>query len=495
MVNRHLLRFVLFAAIVVAAGCEKVPLLAPTQSTISVSAQSRTLAPGAATEITATVVESGGTPVHNGTLVRFTASLGRVDPAEVETRGGIATTTFIAGNASGTAQIRASSGAASGGDSATPTNMVEIQIGGAAAAAVTVSASPARVGPSGGTVTVVASALDASGNRLVGVPITFTTTSGTLSASSAVSDSSGEARVALTTNREATVSARAGNQTATATVTVATAGTVALTTAPANPTSGTPVTLTVTPATGTTPRVVVSWGDGSTEDLGVVAAARSATHVYQRSGAYTITATATADGETHTNTTPVTVGSGASVTLSDPEPRSPTVGQPVVFTVTPATGTSPRVVLEWGDGTSTDLGTVTAARSVAHTYAEAGTYIVTATATSAGDTFATSKPVVVSPRASLNVAVTADDTTPDRCQAVRFTATVSPATTISTYQWTIDSNVNAEDESVTTTGNSLTRDFDNSGSKVITVNATAADGRTGSGQVTINVGTTPATCP
>ena len=52
---------------------------------------------------------------------------------------------------------------------------------------------------------------------------------------------------------------------------------------------------------------------------------------------------------------------GAAVTLSAPSPASPLTGSPVTLTVTPAAGTSPRVVMDWGDGTTTDLGVVTAA--------------------------------------------------------------------------------------------------------------------------------------
>ena len=491
MVNRSTLAVVLFAAVVVAAACEKVPLLAPTASTISVAAQSRTLAPGASTEITATVTESGGTPVHNGTLVRFTASLGRLEPAEVETRGGVATTTFIAGSASGTAQIRATSGAASGGEAATPANMVEIQIGGAAAAAVSVSASPARVGPSGGTVTMVASALDASGNRLVGVPITFSTTSGTLSASSAISDSSGEARVALTTNREATVTARAGNQSATATVTVATAGTITLATAPASPIAGSPVTLTVTPATGTSPRVIVDWGDGATQDLGVVAAARSATHVYQRSGSYTITATATADGETFPTAVSVAVGSAAGLTLDGP--TSSTVGTPVTFTVKAAAGTTPRVVIDWGDGDSTDLGTVNGDRSTVHTYDEAGTFVVTATATAAGDTFTTSRAITIGARAPVSVTIANNQPSgADRCESVTFTASASTTTgdPVTSYEWNSGGGV-----SDSTSGNTLTTRYQTQGSKTVTVRVTTSSGRTGTGSTSFSVlDAGPTTC-
>src|SRR5918993_3165087 len=139
MLSRFSLVIVVVAA-ALAARCDRVPLLGPSGSTISISAQSSSLPPGGSTQVTATVVEDGGTPVHDGTLVRFSASLGRVDPPEVETRGGSATTTFIAGTSSGTAQIRATSGAASGGEGEVAANVVNITIGGAAAPPVAGSA-------------------------------------------------------------------------------------------------------------------------------------------------------------------------------------------------------------------------------------------------------------------------------------------------------------------------------------------------------------------
>jgi hypothetical protein len=385
-----------------AARCDRVPLLGPTGSTISISAQSSTLAPGASTQVTATVVESGGIPVHDGTLVRFSASMGRVDPAEVETRGGSATTTFVAGTASGTAQVRATSGAASGGEGEAAANVVSITIGGAAAAVVTVSASPSRVGPSGGTVSIVAAAVDAAGNRLVGVPVTFSTDVGTLSSSSGVTDANGEARVSLSTDRQAVVTARVGDKSGTVTVTVSTAGTVSLTTTPANPVPiGTPVTLTVTPAPGTSPRVVVTWGDGTTDDLGIVAATRSVTHSYQSAGSYTVTATATADGQT----------------------------------------------------------------------------------------FSTAASVTVAPRPAINVNVAAAPTSPNQCDPVTLTATVTGDTTasISSYAWTIDSSESSEDETFTTTGNQVTRAWQEPGRKAVSVTVTTTDGRTGNGQTQVVV--------
>src|SRR5688572_31354586 len=97
------------------AACDKAQLLAPTQSTITVSAPTRVLPSNGTTPITASVIEQAGTPVQNGTTVRFTTTLGRVDPVEVQTVNGLAITTFFAGPNSGVAEIRANSGAATGG--------------------------------------------------------------------------------------------------------------------------------------------------------------------------------------------------------------------------------------------------------------------------------------------------------------------------------------------------------------------------------------------
>ena len=479
--------FVALAALVT-ASCEQVPLLAPSESTITVTTSTSTLPIGGSTQVTAFVSESSGTPVHNGTLVRFTSTLGRVEPAEVETRGGSATTTFIAGNDSGIAEIRATSGGATGGDGATPTNAVSIRVGAAAANSVVLTASPSRVPASGGTITLIGSALDASGNRLTGVPITFSSDSGTLSATVAVTDSTGEARVSLTTNREARVTAHAGDKTsAVFTVGVNTATSLTLATSPAAPLAGTPVTLNIRPAAGTTPRVVVDWGDGRTDNIGIVAAERNVTHVYQASGSYTVTATATGDGDTFTTSASVTVSSAAAVTVSDPAPANPQPGTAVIVTVTPTAGTTPRVVVAWGDGTQEDLGVVTGARSVTHSYQSPGNYLLDVTSTTAGDTFSVTKVVIV--RSPVVVTIAANPTNPERCELVTFTA--APSEAISSYRWTVDGAVAAE------SSNTLTRSFTTSGTKIVSVTATTSDGRTGIGQTQVLVRATPpsAACP
>jgi hypothetical protein len=124
---------------VLLCACDKAPLVAPVASTITISSPAGALAPGATTEVTAFVVEEAGTPVHNGTIVRFAATMGRVEPAEAETVNGVARTTFTAGAASGTARISASSGAAVAGELG---NVLEIVIGITPTATVGLAVSP-----------------------------------------------------------------------------------------------------------------------------------------------------------------------------------------------------------------------------------------------------------------------------------------------------------------------------------------------------------------
>ncbi len=96
---------------------------------------------------------------------------------------------------------------------------------------------------------------------------------------------------------------------------------------PATATAGTPVSLTVAltvPSGGAAPRVSVDWGDGTNEDIGIVATVRTVTHVYADAGPYTITATA--NGDTTTNapaaSTPMVSHSRGSTDTSAPRPAS-----------------------------------------------------------------------------------------------------------------------------------------------------------------------------
>ena len=313
---------------VAVSACDKAQLLAPTRSTITVTAPTRQLAAGATTPVTAFVQEESGTPVQNGTTVRFTTTLGRVEPVEAQTQNGIATTTFFADNNSGVAEVRAVSGAAIPGDP------VMITIGAAAVGenGVTLRANPGAVGPSGGTVELVATVVSSTGQGLPGVTVTFNADQGSLSSTTAVTNSAGEARTTLTTSQRTTVTARAGTRTSpSVTVDVRAGPSVTITCLPsaggttagscgaiqANATNNSAtVTFTVTRPTGSSAlrNATIDFGDGTSQNLGNLAGGTTTvTHTYSGptdSNSRTYTATVTAvdiNGEVSATSTNVVV--------------------------------------------------------------------------------------------------------------------------------------------------------------------------------------------
>jgi hypothetical protein len=331
MMFRHTSFVLVLVAAVASMTCDSAPLTAPTNSTIVLTAGTRVLPVGGSTQLTAEVIEQAGTPVQNGTTVRFFTSLGRVEPAEAQTRNGIATTTFFAGDDSGTATVRASSGGAGGGSSTpasngstgttTPTSSssvgasLDITIGAAAIEKVTVRVNPATVSQNGGTVQVVATVAAKDGRLLSNIPVTFSATHGTLSSGTATTDGAGEARVTLTTNAETDVVAIAGavkSDPATK-VTVLPAPSVTLTCAVgasgncAAISVGETVTFTATRAMGSS--VIASstldFGDGQSVSLGQLSSPVSVAHRYNQAGTYTARLEATDVNGDNTTTTSV----------------------------------------------------------------------------------------------------------------------------------------------------------------------------------------------
>jgi hypothetical protein len=335
----------LVAVAALMGGCDKAQLLAPTKSTIRLSAPTSVLPSNGTTPLTATVVEQAGTPVQNGTTVRFTTSLGTVDPVEVQTTNGLAITTFFAGPNSGIAKIRATSGAATAeGD----INLVEITIGAAAIGTISMRANPSSVGPNGGTVELIASVVSTTGQPLEGVLVTFGATNGSLGSTTAVTNSNGEARTTLTTSVETDVTARAGAKepvtvkitpragpTVTITCLTAAGGSCSSVAATGSNNNAT-VVFTVTKATGSSAfrSATLDFGDGTSQALGTLAGGPATVpHTYAGSDtsnprSYTATVLATdINGEstsasvtvliTPRVTTPVTVNLSASCPSTD----------------------------------------------------------------------------------------------------------------------------------------------------------------------------------
>lgn len=328
MPRLHASHFVLFLAILT-LSCDKVPLTAPTGSSVTLSAATRTLSAGGTTEVTAFVLEGSGTPVQNGTHVTFTTTLGTIAPTTVQTTGGRASATFTAGTSSGVAEVRATSGAAGATSGAaagaTASNVLNISIGAAAIDTLTVRALQASVSSTGGSVDIVATATGTGGLTLVGIPVTFTTDNGTLSASVVNTNASGEARTTLTTDRASTVTAAAGSKSGTAAITVRTGPSVTFTCAVGSTANcaavnvNQPVTFTVARGTTTTNirSAVLDFGDNDRLELGTLTSTITVNHTYSSAGTLSAKVTATdTTGEQAVTTQIVQVRANVTVTVS-----------------------------------------------------------------------------------------------------------------------------------------------------------------------------------
>lgn len=370
------------ATALLAAACDKVPLLAPTSSTIVLTSSTTVVPVNGTAVITASVTESAGTPVQNGTVVTFTSSFGAIEPVEARTENGKASVRFIAGTQSGEAKI----GAYSGGARVANDAQVTILIGGAAAEQVFVRAEPSSVSAIGGTSTIVATVVDKVGNPLAGVPVTFTTDAGDVNPGNAVTSPSGEARTTLTTSRTAKVTASVGAKTSSVTVI---AQLVFVTIEPPNVIeANVPAIFNFTPpapsATVNPIRsVVVNWGDGSPlENLGPITGKTPVAHTYAHPGIYRITATVTdTQGIVGESSISISVNSQSSLSVTlTASPNPVSVGgasQGLVTFQASAGGLGSSVQIQayhWSFGDNSP-GAVTTGATTNHRYGAPGNYL------------------------------------------------------------------------------------------------------------------------
>jgi hypothetical protein len=306
----------------------------------------------------AQVVEPSGNPPHSGTQVSFTTTLGSIEPAEATTdTSGRAVATFKAGTSNGTATITA----ISGGVSASGNNAVKIAIGTAAVGRVIVGANPTLVPALGGSSTITATVLDINGNALSTAPVAFSTTAGSLSQLVVTSDANGAASTVLQTSTQAVVTASVGAQG------------------------------TTTTNTGTT---------GTTGTTGSTAGQASGT---------------------------VTVAVAAAPTLVITPPTTlPTVNLPATFTfvvTVPATnGSAVRSVnVNWGDGTTQELGGISGTNLISHVYHTVNIFSITAMLTDgSGNVVTVTTSVTVIP-AALTLTITPPTTPPSAGLPANFT--------------------------------------------------------------------------
>jgi PKD repeat protein len=194
--------------------------------------------------------------------------------------------------------------------------------------------------------------------------------------------------------------------------------------------------------------------------------------------------TASAGSKTSTPALVVKINPRSNIAITPPT-TTPSVGQPATFTIgVGATSQVTNVRVNWGDGSSQNLGALSGNATVPHTYNVAGNFTVTATATTAfGDSEAVSTSVTVQPEQPPGVIITPSDSIPAINQPVNFTATVSGATsTILRYDWNFGDGGTAQ-----TTGGQASHVYTTVGTFTITVTVTLSSGTTGTGQTSVNV--------
>ena len=360
-----------------AASCDKMPLSAPTDSTITLYASSTTLGLNSSVEITATVIESAGTPVQNGTVVTFTTTLGTFEPNEARTSNGKATVRLVAGTKSGTAEVRAFSGGTSSGDA------LSISVGAAAVGRVELLANPSTLPADGGVVQLTAIVNDTSGNRVAGVPVNFTTDAGLLAMNSVTSDANGEARTSLSTtgtsNVTASVAGGSGDSaSAKLSIPVRVGPTVTISAPATSLVPGVPATfgVSVTAGGAAVRSATIDFGDGGTQSVST-SGLSTVTHTYRASGLYTVTAVATdAVGESSTAYSSVAVQLVVvNVTLSW-SPAIVKVSVPVDFTATATTTPAGVAISRYQWSINGTLIATTSGSTFSYIPSAAGTYEV-----------------------------------------------------------------------------------------------------------------------
>jgi hypothetical protein len=202
--NRRSIAFALFClAILPAVGCDKATPVAPTGTTLTLSANPSKIGLNGTSTITIVGRKPDGNPLNPGTEIRLTTDRGTITPVVEIGDGGVATATLRADGRAGTAMISASTGDA----------MVEtsVQIGEAEEdrPTVLVSVTPSEV-PLQGTAEITVVARNSDGSPVeAGRPVILTTTLGSITTPNPQTGANGIARATL----------RAGDREGTATVT------------------------------------------------------------------------------------------------------------------------------------------------------------------------------------------------------------------------------------------------------------------------------------
>ena len=359
-------------AILLAGACDQVNFTAPTGSTLTLTVQPPTIAVNGFANLTVTGTRESGAPLPDGTSVSFTTDLGSIDPNPAETKDGVATARFHAGIRSGTANISATSGAAT----ITPVTVI---IGEARAGTVQLVASPSTLPVGGGKVNLKAHVFDENGNSLGGVGVIFTTNAGVLDSlgRTVKTNDSGVAFDILRTTIAASITATTQNaKVGTASVAVGQVLACAFAVSPTSPVIGQPVTFTDLNGAANGLTFLWDFGDGSTGEGQVV------THTFDNQGEFTVIHTVIdSQGFSTACAQTVIITRGEPLCTITSNDETPKPGQVVTFDASESSDPNGIIVnyrFDFHDGSPV---VSQSSPVVTHTFINAGNFVVELTVT------------------------------------------------------------------------------------------------------------------
>lgn len=228
------------------------------------------------------------------------------------------------------------------------------------------------------------------------------------------------------------------------------------------PIVGQQVTFTDTSTSGTGPITNWQWlfGDGFTSND------QSPVHTYAEGGNFVVTLVVSTQYGTSTIEKPISVSTVPPVAAFTFPGGNLYNGDPVQFTDTSVPGTAPITTFAWnfGDGNSSNL------QNPVHTFANAGTFNVTLTVTTAHGTDSQTTPVTILQRQAPTANFTASTTNPSYKEVVQFTDTSLPGSApITSWLWNFG-------DGGTSTQQNPTHAYQNKGSFTVSLTVTSNHG-------------------
>ncbi|HEX2252233.1 MAG TPA: invasin domain 3-containing protein [Thermoanaerobaculia bacterium] len=173
-------------SVLFAAACDKASPVAPSGTVLTLSVSPSQITANGTATVLVTALKPNGTPVNPGTQIRFSTTLGTIDPVAETGADGAATAILRGTGEIGTATVSARAGT-------TEAVTTEVEIG-RPAGSVSLQANPSQIDEEGGSVRLLAVVRDATGEPLANAAVNFQSEAGTLNSGGSVlrTNASGE---------------------------------------------------------------------------------------------------------------------------------------------------------------------------------------------------------------------------------------------------------------------------------------------------------------